>query len=146
MFGLLRKVVKEEGETIEKEIYDQIIQDSLGHARNALQILEQVLKVPSEDRLEVAKQTAAIVVQAVELCKALIKNAPWKHVSALLVGLKDQEPEGIRRNILGYCQAILLSGKDDPMCGLIMETFMDPNFTNGYPQLVYACYSVTKNQ
>ena len=58
MHVLLRKVVIEEGEKLEREIYDQIIQDSLGHPRNALQILEQVLKVSPDRRIEIAKQAA----------------------------------------------------------------------------------------
>lgn len=146
MFGLLRKVVKGENETLDKEVYDQIIQDSQGRSRNALQILEQVLNVDEERRLEIARQTAAEVSQSIELCRALIKGAPWSAVAKVLVGLKDQEAESVRRVVLGYCQSILLSGKDEPLCGLIMEEFMEPNFTNGYPQLVKSAYSVTKNK
>jgi hypothetical protein len=48
--------------------------------------------------------------------------------------------------MLGYCQSILLSGKDEPLCGLIMEEFVNPYFEFGFPQLVYACYSVAKNR
>lgn len=146
MFGLLRKVVKGEGETLDKEVYEQIIQDSMGHSRNALQILEQVLNVPIERRLEIARQTALEVSQSIELCRALIQGAKWGIIAKILNGLKDQEPEGVRRVVLGYCQSILLSGQDNPLCGLIMEEFIEPNFTNGFPQLVKSAYSVTKNK
>lgn len=145
MYGLLRGIVKKENEILEKEVYDQIIQDSLGHPRNALQILDQVLCVPSERRLEIAKQTAEQQSQAIELCRALLRGAGWKEISVILNGLKDQEPETIRRCVLGYCQAVLLKG-DVPICGLILEEFMEPNFTNGFPQLLLSCYSVIKNK
>src|SRR5690606_35672662 len=55
---LLRRVVKAEGESLERKVYDQIVQDSMGHPRNALQILNQVLAVSPEKRLTVAKRAA----------------------------------------------------------------------------------------
>jgi DNA polymerase-3 subunit gamma/tau len=145
MKGLLRGIVKQEGETLESEIYDQIIQDSLGHPRNAIQILEQVLSVSEDRRLEVAKQTAAKQSQIIELCRVLINpKSTWKETIGILNGLKDQEAESIRRVIIGYCQAILLK-TDMPRAGLVLECFMEPNFTNGYPQLVLNCYQAIKN-
>ena len=146
MFGLLRRVVHSENEELSKEIYDQIIQDSLGHPRNALQILEQVLNTPKDKRLEIAKQGAEQQTQAIELCRALLKETKWKPVADILVGLKDQDAEGIRRMVLGYCQAVLLNGKDDAVCGLIMEEFRAPFYDIGTPGLTLACYSVIKNK
>jgi DNA polymerase III gamma/tau subunit len=144
MFSLLRRIVREEGETLEQEVYDQIIQDSLCHPRNALQILEQVLSVAPERRLEMTKQTAEIQSQAIELCRALIKHEKWSSVSKILTGLKGQEEETIRRIVLGYCQAILL--KEDNTCaGLIMEEMFEPLYNVGFPGLVYKCYTITKN-
>jgi len=144
MFSLLRKIVREEGETLEQEVYDQIIQDSLCHPRNALQILEQVLSVAPERRLEMAKQTAEVQSQAIELCRALIKHENWNKVNKILVGLKGQEEETIRRIVLGYCQAILLK-EDNTRAGLIMEEMFDPFYNTGFPGLVFKCYSITKN-
>jgi DNA polymerase III gamma/tau subunit len=145
LYGLLRSIVRQEEASVEKEVYDQIISDSQGHPRNAINILEQVLNVPEDRRLEVAKKTAELQSQSIELCRALMKRASWKEVAAILTGLKDQEAESIRRAVLGYCQAILLKGKDEPLCGLILEEFINPFYDSGFPQLVYACYTVTKN-
>ena len=145
MLQVLRKAVVGEKQRIEKSIYDQIIQDSLGHPRNALQILEQVLNVSPENRLEVAKQKAAEYNVVIELCRVLLKNPSWKQVAEVLKGLKEQEPENIRRVILGYCQAILLSGQDNSTCGLIMECFKEPTYNMGFPQIVLSSYSVVKN-
>jgi len=142
--GLLKRVVRAEGETLEKEVYEQIAQDSQGHARNALQILDQVLRVDPERRLEVAKRSAEEQSQSIELCRALLGNKGWKEVSNILNGLKDQDPEGIRRHVMGYCQAVLLKG-DVQRAGLILEQFLEPFYNTGYPGLVYACYSIVKN-
>jgi len=146
MYHLLRRVTHKEGETLDRELYDIIIQDSLGYPRNALQTLEQVLRADPERRLEIAQQAAIAQSQVVELCRALLKGSPWKVVAKILTGVKDQEPEGIRRAVLGYCQAVLLNGKDDLVCGLIMEEFINPFYDSGFPQLTFACYSVTKNK
>ena len=145
MFGVLRRIVNAEKKELQKEVYDQIIQDSLGHARNAIQILEQVLNVSEDRRLEIARQTAQEQSKSIELCRALMSGTTWKKVAEILSGLRDQEPESIRRVVLGYAQSILLK-EDNKLCGLILEEFMSPNFTNGFPQLTFSCYSVVKNK
>ena len=142
MKRLLFRVVKAEGESLSKEVYEQIIQDSMGHPRNALQILAQVLSVEPEKRLEVAKRSAETQSQTIELCRALVKGVSWKKIAEILKGLKDEDAEQIRRAVLGYCQSILLSGKQDNTVAVIMEEFMEPFYNSGFPALVFACYSV----
>ena len=142
MKRLLLRIVKAEGESLSKEVYEQIIQDSMGHPRNALQILAQVLSVEPEKRLEVAKRSAETQSQTIELCRALVKGASWKKIAEILKGLKDEDAEQIRRAVLGYCQSILLSGKQDNTVAVIMEEFMEPFYNSGFPALVFACYSV----
>jgi len=139
---LLRRVIKAEGESISKELYQQIAQDSLGHPRNALQILAQALAVEEESRLKVARQAAEIQSKTIELCRALIERVAWKRVSEILKGLKDEDPESIRRAVLGYCQAVLLNEKrrNDGVAA-IMEEFTEPFFQTGFPGLTLACYS-----
>lgn len=144
MKGLLRFIVKSEKEKLNTEIYEQIVQDSMGHPRNAINVLEKVLAADPAQRLAVAKKTADTQSQAIELARILTKPRPnWNTVNKILKGLKDQEPEGIRRVVLGYAQAILLN-KYDEQCGLVLECFMEPNFTNGFPQLVYNCLQICK--
>ena len=142
MYGLLRFIVREENESLDKSVFDQIIISSKGHPRNALQILEQVLNVPNEDRLAAAKKAEAEVIQAIELCRALIRKAGWPEIAKILSGLKDQDAEGIRRCVLGYCQSILLSGKNEYRCGVILGEFTTPFYDSGFPQLTYACFTV----
>jgi DNA polymerase III gamma/tau subunit len=139
---LLRRVVKAEKESLSKEIYEQIIQDCMGHPRNALQVLAQVLSVDGDKRLAVAKRTAEVQSKTIELCRALVKRASWKEVARILKGLKDEDPEGVRRAVLGYCQAILLGDKPDVSAASVMEEFIEPFYNTGFPGLTFACYSV----
>lgn len=143
MFKLLRSVVKEENETLHKPVYEQIIQDSFGHPRNALQILDQVLRVEPDKRLDAAKKSAEEQSESIELCRALLGNKSWSTIAGILSGLKDQEPESIRRHVLGYCQAVLLKSSND-RAAVIIESFWEPFYNIGFPGLVFACYSSIK--
>lgn len=138
---LLRKIVKAEEESLQKEVYDQIVKDSLGHPRNALQILSQVLSVDEDKRISVAKKVAETQSKVIELCRALIGRKNWKQVSDILKGLKEEDPEKIRRAVLGYCQAVLLN-EENNTAAAIMEEFIEPFYNTGMPGLVFACYSV----
>lgn len=144
MKGLLKRVAREEGETLSKEVLDQIVLDANGHPRNALQILEQVLNTEEEKRLEVAQYTAQQQTESIALCRALLGKSSWKEVSSILEGLKQQDAERIRRHVLGYAQSVLLK-TDNPKAGLVLEEFIQPFYDSGFPHLVYACYSVVKN-
>jgi len=143
MKGMFRKILMAEGITIEDEIQDQIIQDSLGLPRNAINILEQVINAPAEQRMEVARQTAAQQGEVINLCRALMDNSNWKKVKTILDSIRDQEPENIRRMVLGYCQSTLLRNEHDRAAAII-EAFWEPTYNIGFPGVVYACYSVVK--
>lgn len=142
MKQLLRRVVKAEKETLDKDVYDQIIQDSMGLPRNALQILSQVLAVEESERLLVAKRTAEAHSATIELCRALVGGANWKEVTSILKGLKDEDPEKVRRSVLGYCQSVLLNESRNDGVAAIMEEFIEPFYNSGFPGLTLACYTV----
>jgi len=145
MRSLLQRIVRREGQELSDEVYDILIRTGQGLPRTTIQALEQVLKADPEKREEIAKQAAFEQSQSIDLCRALMKRADWKEIRTILNGLKDQEAEGIRRVVLGYCQAVLLKG-DVMLAGRIMEEFINPFYDSGFPQLVFACYSITKNK
>lgn len=144
MKRFLIRTAKKEGDKLSEEVLEQIIMDSQGHPRNALQILEQVLNTDEDDRLKIAKQTAAETSESIELCRALIGNAGWGKVRNILKGLKNQDAEKIRRHVLGYASSVVLNGDNDK-AGLVMEEFIEPFYNSGFPGLVYACYAIIKN-
>ena len=144
MISLLRRVVKSEKDNLAKVVYESIAKDSFGYPRNALQILDQVLKVDPEKRLEVAQRSAEEYNESIELCRLLVQGSGWQRCAKILKGLKKEDPESIRRNVLGYCQAILLNGKTDDRVAIVMDAFMEPFYNSGYPQLVFAAYSAIR--
>ena len=140
---LLHRIVKAENAKVMDAVYEQIIRDSFGLPRNALQTLDQVLRVPEEEQLETARRSEFIQSESIELCRALIAGERWIKIMKILEGLKDQDVEGIRRHVLGYCQGALLKGESDQAAHII-EQFWDPFFNIGFPGLVFACYSTIK--
>ncbi len=141
MKRLLRHVVKAEDESMPAAVYAQIVLSSLGHPRRALTILDQVLGLPKEKQEAVAKRIAAEQSEVLQLCRALIEGAAWKKVRTTLAGLQEEDPEAIRRQVLGYCKAILLK-EENNTAAAVMEAFLDPFYDSGHHQLIYACYSV----
>ncbi len=139
---LLKKVEKQEGaEKLGKEVCRQIARDSLGHPGMALQILDSVIAMPEEKRLEAAKQSAEAQSETIELCRALLRKKPWRAVNRILKGLQREEPERVRRAVLGYCNAILLK-EDNQFAYDVMEEFMDDFYNSGHPGLTFACWRV----
>ncbi|HUW91252.1 MAG TPA: AAA family ATPase [Candidatus Nanopelagicaceae bacterium] len=145
MFSLLRGIARKEGEKLDKEILNQIIETSQGHPRNAIVILEQVLNADEDQRLEISKRAEATQNQIIDLCRVLIKGGSWTEIKVILAGLKTEQPESIRRVVLGYCQAILLKSQND-RAAMIIEEFWDPTYDIGFPYIVYACYSITNKK
>lgn len=144
MKKLLKQIARKEGESLELDVLEQIVMDSNGHPRNAINVLEKVLSVEPEQRLESAQTTALEMSQSLELCKALLNNSNWKQIKAILKGLQGQEPETIRRHVIGYASAVLINNENDK-AGLILEMFIEPFYNSGFPGLTLACYLVIKN-
>ncbi len=146
MMKLLRRVVKAEETKMGKEVYQQIIQDSSGRPRTALQILDVVLRLEPEEQQEAATRAAENVSQSIELCQLLINEGGWKRVAEVLRGLKNEQPESVRRHVLGYCRAIVLKGEGPKVqrAGLVMEEMINDFFVSGYDGLVFACLSIVK--
>jgi DNA polymerase-3 subunit gamma/tau len=146
MKRLLKGILRKEKESLDDAVMSQIMESSEGHPRNAIQLLENVLSVDEDKRLEAAKSIEDNKAESIELARLLIKMSNWKSVCRVLSNLKgNTEAESVRRVVLGYCQAILLKG-DSENAGIIMEHFIDPFYDTGFPQLVYACYCVIKGE
>jgi DNA polymerase-3 subunit gamma/tau len=144
MLRLLKVTIKKEKEAVDKDVLEQIIQDSMGHPRAAMNILEKVLNTEPEERLEAAKAMAEQTNEVIELCRCLLSNAGWKKCAGILQGLKGQEAESIRRVILDYCQSVLLKA-DNERAAMVIEQFMEPLYDVGFPGLIFNCYAIIKS-
>ena len=141
---LLRTVVRKEGKQVPLDILKSIALNSLGHPRNALVLLDSVIDLPAEQRQKAIEQEAVKQNQVIDLCRILIKGAKWKEISKVLSGLKGEEPEGVRRAVLGYCASVLLN-EDSPRAFLVMDAFKQPTYDIGWPGVVLAAYEAVQS-
>jgi DNA polymerase III gamma/tau subunit len=141
---LLRMVVRKEGKQVPLDILKSIALNSLGHPRNALVLLDSVIDLPEEQRQKAIEREASQQNQVIDLCRILIKGAKWRDVSKILSGLKDQEPEGVRRAVLGYCSSVLLN-EDSPRAFLVLDAFKQPTYDIGWPGIVLAAYEAIQS-
>lgn len=137
---LLKTVLQKEGvDNVPQEALDQIVQDSLGSARMALSVLDGIINMEPADMLGAAKQTTAQQNASIDLCRALIGKRPWKEIARIIQGL-DQEPESVRRAVLGYASAVLLKS-GQPQAYIVLDSFRQDFFTTGKSGLTMAAYA-----
>jgi DNA polymerase-3 subunit gamma/tau len=149
MDKLLVRTLKKEKKILKQEVIDEIIQSAQGRPRKALTILEKVIVLEDEEQmLNAARETIIEEGQVKELCYLLLKKSPWKKISAELKKLKKEQPETIRRAILGMMSSALMDGwgfkfQNDP--GFCMSWFYDKStYDSGFSGIVFCCYAITQ--
>jgi DNA polymerase III gamma/tau subunit len=136
---LLSTISEGSGTHVPREVLEQIARDSQGHPRQALTVLEQVMVLPEREMMRGARRAVETEAQAIDLCRALIKGAQWKTIAGILRGLSKEDPESLRRMVLGYCQTVLLNG-ESPQAYVVMDCFREPMFNTGWPGVTMACW------
>jgi len=124
-----------------EKIVELIMEQSLGSPGRALTRLDKVIDLDKADMEDALEQIIEQEKGTIELCRALIKGERWGGIKVILKGLTD-EPESIRRAVLGYCNSVLLnSGQENAY--IIMEAFREPLYNTGRPGLTMACYEAS---
>lgn len=109
---LLNRACRREQEEITDEVREEIISSSQGSARTAMVLLDKVLNLKEEERIEAIQSKLAEENEAIDLCRALMaKKTDWRKVTGILKELKG-DPESVRYAVLGYARAVLLKGKN----------------------------------
>jgi DNA polymerase-3 subunit gamma/tau len=140
---LITKICKKEGIEISEEVRDKLIETADGSARKALVILHQISELDNEDEQLESIQSADSEKEAIELARALMRpNTQWKEIAKLLKEI-DEEPESIRRLVLGYANAVALNGGGMASRALsIIDCFASPYYETGKAGLTWSCYHV----
>lgn len=140
---LLRKVNRAEGFGLSKEVLINIAEHSEGSARKALVILEKVSGVEEEEKQNAIIESGAPDAEdadTIELCRALLKESTWAPIAAIIKKLDVSDPEKIRYAVLGYMNAVLLSGKKNDKAAQAIEFFAEPFYNSSKSGLTLACY------
>ena len=128
MYRLLRVVTHKEGVSIDFDILKTIAAESQGSSRNALKRLGQVLYLANdEERKEFLKLNPNVDENedAIELCRALIKQEGWNKYTECLEKLKDEletSSEGIRHLVMSYAISVLKKGMN-PVAVAMLQAF-----------------------
>ena len=142
---LLKEIaIKEKkGDNVSDEILEQISKESLGSPRAAIVTLEKVIDLSAHQQTKAVERSISEENQAIELCRAMISTGvTWDKVRTIISGLQEQQPESVRRMVLGYAQAVLLKS-DNLKAFAVIREFEKPVYDGGWPMLTGYCYAVT---
>lgn len=137
---LVTSIAEAEGKPITRQEAQTIATKANGSPRAALVSLDAVIDVEGEERAKAIERIKENEAQAIELCRALADKKGWKVLAGVLQKL-DEDPESLRRMVLGYFNTILL--KDGTQhAAWVIECFSSPFYDTGKAGLSYACYRV----
>lgn len=110
MTGLLNEVCTAEGFALSEELRDRLVEAAEGSPRKALVLLNQAMRVDTEEGRLAAVSAGVASSKAIDVARALFEQQPaWGRVAGLLKEVED-EPETVRRVVLGYARSVLLGG------------------------------------
>jgi DNA polymerase III subunit gamma/tau len=123
----LRFIVGRENKKFSDELLNILAERSNGSLGIAVQRLDEIIDFSDSDAIAFLGKTQDIQYKIKDLCQILIKgHFKWEQIRKILVDLQDEQPENIRRAVLGYCNAVLLKN-DSPNAGLILSSFANSN-------------------
>lgn len=138
---VLTEVLSKVGKTVSSEVTERIVEAADGSARKALVLLDQILALDDEEEQLACVLNSDARQQGIAIARALFdRRTQWAEMAKLIKSV-DEEPETIRRIILGYCSTILLSKKDERAYAII-QIFRDHWYDCGKAGLVASCYDV----
>ena len=144
MASLITDMAKAERIKVSEDVIEKIVECANGNARSAVTLLEKASRHKNE-----AEQLAAITAitegseGVINLCRLLIfgRKPTWSEVSSLLKTI-EEEPETVRRAVLGYTSSVMLGGKELSKCASVINAFRDPYYDTGRAGLLLSCYEV----
>ena len=142
--ALLEKLVMDtavlEQKPVDKAVAVKIASIAEGSGRAALVMLHQVIGLPGKDAQLNGLEKVDVAATGFNIAQALLKKVEWKEVAAMLKQAEDQDPEAIRRVVLGYMQSVLRGGAKNKRAWDIIECFRPNTFDIGMPGVVASCF------
>jgi len=145
VFEYLKKICIIEKKKVSETVLKKITKKSEGHMRDALKLLEKILDIKNEEKqIQIVNKTiisddSELVIN---LCRALLKNNNWEEVRKIIKKI-EEEPEGIRRAVLGYMSAVILNAEytdNSDIALMIIKIFKNNYIDTGKAGLISNCY------
>jgi DNA polymerase III delta prime subunit len=141
---LLNQICDKEKIEVSEEVLERIVEVAEGSPRNALNILNRVIRLDEVGAQLDAVMKSDVKVVAFDLARSLLwQKSSWTDIAKILKGIDGEDPEGIRRLILkcasGEC---LKGGKFADRAYLLLNAFDTPFFDvgTGMSGLVRSCW------
>lgn len=141
-------LAKEKRLDVPERVLDAIAQCCNGSGRQAMVKLEQCLTTANpENMLKAITETGdGFEVSIRDLCALLTNRGSWSDIAKILLDLKE-DPETIRRAVLGWLMSALLKGwarkvSNDGLANAIKALEM-PTYDSGKPGLVREIYEAS---
>lgn len=145
MKRFLVRAAKEEGIQVPEPVRQRIIELAAGSPGQALSYLETVAPLcVGELDADGLKEALSTLKEADEgskdLAKALLNGASLDHIVQILKNCQEakEDPESLRRGVLGYATAALLNGwdKQGRAVGILQVFSAGTTYDSGFPCLV----------
>lgn len=136
--SLVSRVARKEGIEVADDVLSALVTTASGSARNALVLLDKIRLLPEEKRLDALRVPEEDQAQAIDLCRLLLKKAPWKKVAKVLRDLKT-DPEQVRWSVLMYARQVLLS-TGSHQAYVVLTEFEDNWYDSKEAGLARACF------
>lgn len=139
---LIKQTCKKENVTLKQRVRDAIIEAADGSARKAMVILNTILPIENWKKQLAAINAEDAEQQAINIARELCSRGPvnWKKVASIIKSC-DEDPEQIRRLILGYANTVLLNS-GSVRAFQIIECFQTPFYDIGKPGLTGSAFQV----
>jgi len=135
---LLEWVLEEEEAEVSKEALKQIKECCDGSARLALVLLEKVIGLNPEEQADAVEAAVAEEQALSALFGAYLRAKNWKQLAPTVKAITD-EPENVRRYLLGCCNGTLLKG-NNKKAYLLMNALSEPTYDMGKAKITMALY------
>jgi len=145
---LAADVLGREGKELPEAVLARLAEVSDGSARKALVLLEQVLALDDEAAQLDLLLKSETKRQAIALARLIMnRGAKWADVGKLVMELED-EPEQLRRLVLGYASKVLAgaSGPAAEKAFRVICCFEGNFFDSGKAGLLRACYECVREK
>jgi DNA polymerase-3 subunit gamma/tau len=142
IYQITKKVCSSERIKLGKPVMKALVQYAGGSAREALQILDKIYQLDTEDEQIKAIEKVSIRTQTIQIARMLLNTkTKWRNIAPILKELQNEDPERVRYMILGYARTVLLS-KDSPRAYRMLDAFRENFYDSKFAGVVAACYEL----
>lgn len=123
---------------VSEAVLSELVGLAEGSARRALVLLDKIRNLPAKEQAASMRAKADEERASIDLCRALIKKEQWTKVAKILSGLSE-DPEAVRRGVLGYARSVLLKGKNTQAYAVLLA-FENDFYSSGAAGLARASF------